>query len=252
MSKTVNDFLGFGVGDMITLSDIQTQFEYDDLNADFKIQEVRRYHEPNDFFTYSAYLCKYKGGEKEKMVMVLVRQMGADYDLLVFYLDQDGDVSEYAIHLITGKEVKADEEGDEEDTEEVDSVFDDDGFPEGGVEGGEETDEEPEEEDSTTEDLIDKFEITMNFDKPDANGDSEYDVTWDKKDAGSTFGVEFHSTDGGDDTKTIAEYFTNDENRGNPHCFIEWTGDSQKGWIEMWYGCEIKPEDIEIFRAKKI
>ncbi len=98
----------------------------------------------------------------------------------------------------------------------------------------------------TTEDLVERFEVAMDFDDADS-----VDVTWDKKDAGSTFGVETTSTEAKRDAKTLAEYFTNDETHGNPYCFIEWTGDSENGWIEIWYGCEIKPEDLEFFRTKK-
>jgi len=253
MSKTVNDFLNFGVGDMITLSDIQTQHEYDDLSADFRIHEVRTYKEPNDTFKYTCYICKYAVKDTDKLVMVRVRQVGSDYDLFVYYLDQEGDVVDFAEHLIF--KVNSTEEETEELEEDQDEVLVvDDVLVDDFVEGGEETDEEDEcdEDDSVDEDLIGRFEIILNFDDPDVDGNTESDVTWDKNDDGSTFGVQMYSTESGEDIKTLAEYFTNDETCGNPHCFIEWTGDSKKGWIEMWYGCEIRPEDLEIFKAKRM
>jgi len=240
MTKPVTDFKGFGKGDIATLSDIQTQKEYKALNADFKIIEVRTYREPNDFFNYTGYICEYKADkdseDEPQQIMILLREMGDDYDLLVFYMDQDGDVTEYD-WLIEEKEEEGDESGDEEDDGEFDDeIFDDD------------DEENDEEDDEADEDLVERFEVTMHFDGED---EDDRDVTWDKKDAGSTFGVQTHSTESGDDEKTLAEYFTND-NPENPHAFIEWTGDSEKGWIEIWYGCEIRPEDIEMFPYKKI
>lgn len=240
--KEVTNFKGFGKGDIATLSDIQTQKEFNELSSDFRIIEIRTYREPGGFFTYTGYICEYQGKDNEdepQQIMILLREMGDDYDLFVYYMDQEGDIAEYQ-DMITEKEVEeesSDEEG-EEDTVEimVDKEFEDE----------DDTAEEDEEDDSTTEDLMERFEVTLDF-----GDDGTSDVTWDKKDAGSTFGVESHSTESGSDTKTLAEYFTNDETHGNPHCLIEWTGDKKKGWIEIWYGCEIRPEDLEIFRTNK-
>ena len=53
------------------------------------------------------------------------------------------------------------------------------------------------------------------------------------------------------DYKTLAEYFTNDDTRGNPHCFVEWTGDAETGYMEIWYGCEIENTDIEVFKVNR-
>lgn len=232
MSKDVSNFKGFRKGDIATLSDIQTQKEFGDLTTDFKIIEVRTYREPNDFFHYTGYICEYQGKKEDdepQQIMILLREMEDMYDLFVYYMDQDGDVTDYAEHLIEEKEIE------DENSEEDSADLDEDNL----------YDNEEDENESITEDLKERWEVTLHFDEGDT------DVTWDKKGAGSTFGVETTSTETGDDVKTLAEYFTNDETHGNPHCFIEWTGDSKKGWIEIWYGCEIKPEDIEMFRTKK-
>ncbi len=232
MSKDVTNFKGFGKGDIITLSDIQTQKEFEELTADFKVTEVRTYREPGDFFHYTGYICVYQGksdDDEPQQVMVLLREMKEMYDLFVYYMDQDGDIKEYD-WLIEEKAVEEDKEDGEESDEDTVVVI-------------EETEEE-EEDSGTTEDLVERFEVTQHFDE----GDIE--VTWDKTEAGSTFGVETTSTEAERDTKTFAEYFTNDV-QDNPYCFIEWTGDSKNGWIEIWYGCEIKPEDLEMFRTKK-
>lgn len=253
--KAVSNFKGFGKGDIATLSDIQTQKEFGDLTADFKIIEVRTYREPGDFFLYTGYICEYQGKNEDdepQQIMILLRQMGEDYDLLVYYMDQDGDVKEYG-HLITESQLEDEDDEDEGDEEEDTVIIGesvilvDEGFDtEEDAEGDPEEDDGEEEEPTTTEDLVERFEVTLNFDDADPS-----DVTWDKKDAGSTFGVETTSTSAEKDEKTLAEYFTNDETHGNPHCLIEWTGDSENGWIEIWYGCEITPEDLEMFRTTK-
>ena len=81
--------------------------------------------------------------------------------------------------------------------------------------------------------------------------DRTADVIWDKKEAGTFFGVQTHSSDSGSDHKTTAEYITDDDNDGNPYAFLEWTGDHKKGYVEIWYGCEIRPEDVELFHTKE-
>lgn len=240
----VTNFKGFSKGDIATLGDIQTQKEFGDLTADFRIIEVRTYREPGGFFHYTGYICEYQGkGEEDEpqQIMILLREMGEMYDLFVYYMDQDGDVTEYSF-LIEEKAIEKEDE--EEDSEEEEPVVE---ILHGFSDESDTEEEEDEEESNTTEDLVERFEVTLHFDEDD----SDSDVTWDKKDAGSTFGVETTSTETERDTKTLAEYFTNDETHDNPYCFIEWTGDSKKGWIEIWYGCEIKPEDLEMFRTKK-
>ena len=116
--------------------------------------------------------------------------------------------------------------------------------------------------------------------------DETLNVNWEKKEVGSFFGVSseviteddeiqddsdidwedeenFHDEYGcieEDDYEdeypededlaivTLAEYITEDETNGNPYCFIEWAGDNNDGWLEVWYGCEISINDIEIYK----
>lgn len=199
MAKSIQEFLGYGIGDVITLSDIQTQVAYNDLNADFLIQAIRIYRYPESAFKYTAYIADYKHGtEDEKQIMLLIRQVGAEYDMRVFYLNTDGASEQFPL------------------------------FSEAG------------------DDLVDRFEVDINF------PDGDLPVTWDRQ-GDSNFCVET-TVSGSDevDCKTIAEYFTNDETKGNPHCFIEWTGEATGGYIEIWYGCDVRVEDVEIFHNHKI
>jgi hypothetical protein len=199
MAKIVKDFLGYDVGDVITLSDIQTQVEYNALSADFIIQGIRIYRHPEGAFKYTAYIANYKHGtEEERQIMLLIRQVGTDFDMRVFYLNTDGISEQYPLFSDTG------------------------------------------------EDLVDRFEVDINF------PDGDLPVTWDKQ-GDSNFGIETTVTGNNEiNCKTIAEYFTNDETKGNPHCFIEWTGDMIGGYIEIWYGCDIRVDDVEIFHNHKI
>jgi hypothetical protein len=195
----LKDFLGFKVKDIITLSDIQTQTEYSKISVDFVITEVRTYKEPSGFFTYTAYLATYKPKpDQEHNIMLLVRNVGDDFDLRVFYLNTEGPSEDFS------------------------PLF----FPD-------------------ADDLIDRFEVTIHF------SDGEVDVTWDRQ-GDTNFGIESTTTKTqGTDQKTLAEYFTNDEARGNPHCFIEWTGNKVKGYIEVWYGCDIRVEDVESLKINR-
>lgn len=217
MPKEASDFLKFKEGDIITLSDLQTQVEFNSTSADFLIKEVRTYTEPSGSFTYTGYLAAYKPGDEideQKGIMLLVRDFkDIGYDLRVYYLDQDGPVGDYEVILERKPCVsESDEEPDEEDIPEI------------------------------TVDLSDRFDNVLYLDN------EEFHVTWDKQGV-TFFGVETRSTSMKNDQKTIAEYFTDDETKGNPHCFIEWTGDEIEGWIEIWYGCDIRTEDVEMYPA---
>jgi hypothetical protein len=199
MGRNVDDFIGYEIDDIITLSDLQTQSEYGKTNVDFRITEIREYHQPEDVFNYTAYIAEYKP-DKEKdprQIMFMILQVGSEFELRVYTLSMEGTA------------------------EELDPVLDPD-----------------------KDDLIERFEVDLHFD-----GEPDLPVTWDRQ-GKSAFGIEVTSTESEDDEpdcKTIAEYFTNDEAKGNPHCFIEWTGDKDDGYIEVWYGCEIKPADVELF-----
>ncbi|MDD5649803.1 MAG: hypothetical protein PHF86_05185 [Candidatus Nanoarchaeia archaeon] len=192
--KTIKEYLGFGKNDIVTLSDLQTQTEFNMLSVDFIITEVRTYKEPSSYFTYTCYFASYKPSVgDEQTIMLMVRQIGANFDLRVFYMDSSGPSEDFV------------------------PLFD-----------------------ALKDDLIDRFNATLHF------GEDDVEVTWDRQ-GDSKFGIETKSTQSGEsDPKTIAEYFTADDSRGNPHCFIEWTGNKLGGFIEVWYGCEVRVDDVEL------
>lgn len=195
----INDFLGYGVGDIITLSDIQTQKEFNKLEVDFRIIETREYRHPENMFVYTGYIAVYQATpeDEEQQIMLLIRQVGDDFDLHVYYMDNDGP------------------------SESFEDLFVED-----------------------DDDLVDRFEVDLHFDE------ESLPVTWDRQ-GSSNFGIECNSSESEEtNVKTISEYFTNDDTRGNPYCFIEWSGDKEGGYIEIWYGCEIRESDIEIFHTK--
>jgi len=201
MTKDLKDYLGYHIGDIITLSDIQTQEEYKKTEVDFIVTEVRTYKESSGFFIYTGYIASYKPDpEHNHQIMLMIRNIGDSFDLRVFFLNSEGNSVDF------------------------ESLFSPD-----------------------KDDLIDRFNATLHFD------DSEdLEVTWDRQNT-SFFGIETTSTKiGGIDQKNIEEYFTNDETRGNPYCFIEWTGDKAEGFLEIWYGCEIRYEDVELLHPNKL
>lgn len=96
------------------------------------------------------------------------------------------------------------------------------------------------------EDLESSFQITM-FGKDG----SELPVTWVKKPAGTFFGIRF---DDGDDQgiKTIAEYGTVDECGDNPHALLDWTGDFEHGWADLWVGSIIKDFELKFYNGDEL
>lgn len=198
----LQEILNHSVGDIITLSDIQTQIEYKKTNVDFVITEKREYNHPENLFKYTAFIASYDPDKTDdieaKDIMVLVREIGNDYNLRLFYLDNCGLVENFEPLFCESED-----------------------------------------------DLIDRFEVDLHF------GDENLPVTWDKQDK-TNFGIETYSTEfESSQCKTIAEYFTNDDTKGNPHCFIEWSGDKEDGFVEMWYGCDIEIFDVDFYKTKR-
>jgi hypothetical protein len=195
----ISDVLNYGVGDILTLSDLQTQIEFKKLDVDFTIIEVRKYKHPEGVFCLTCYIASYQASPEvdAQQIMLVVRQVGGDFDLRVFYLDGDGPSDNFGGVFI-----------------------------------------------ENDEDLTDRFEVELHF------GEDHLAVTWDKQ-GQSNFGIECTSTDSEvANCKTLADYFTNDDTRGNPLCLIEWTGDKIGGYVEIWYGCEIRKNDLEMFHVK--
>jgi len=193
---TVTDFSGFRKGGIVTLSTQQIIEDFNTLSVDFEIKDVREYNEPNGSLDYTGYLL-HTHLDADLMYMLMVRRVGDDFDMLLYYLDIEGDVSEAG-----------------------EVVLSDDG-----------------------ENFKNRFETVLE----DADGNPQ-EVTWDQKGAGTFFGVNY--SDGEDEgTKTISEYFTNDECGNNPHAFLEWSGTSEQGWVEMWMGHEVSLTDVTLFNT---
>lgn len=228
------EFRNYKVGDIITLSDIQTQSEFDQMSVDFLIREVRTYKEPSGFFIYTGYIAEYQATDDKEAqtIMLLLREFDEDYDFRVFYMDTEGSSPEFE-SLFVEVDVEPEEEdgpGEEYEDGDMAEII--------------EADEHVEEDSNLSEDLVDRFEVVVYHE------DNELEITWDRQ-GDSWFGIETWSTKTEGDTKTFAEYFTNDECAGNPHCFVEWTGGIKEGWIEVWYGCDIRENDIEFFHTNK-
>jgi hypothetical protein len=75
------------VGDIITLSDLQTQIEFDSLKVDFVVDEVRHYQEPSDLFKYTGYVVHADGKPDEPPYLILIKEVGEVRDVFVYYLD---------------------------------------------------------------------------------------------------------------------------------------------------------------------
>lgn len=91
--------------------------------------------------------------------------------------------------------------------------------------------------------LLDRIEVTVHYD------DGEQDITWDIQD--QTHGVRFSDSDENEGSCTLAEYFTEDDNRNNNFCLVDWKGDEDDGEIDMWYGCNIKDTEVVIIQVEE-
>ena len=186
----IKNLLGHSKGDIMTLSDLQTIASFNATDGvDFTIEEVRIYHEPGDLFTYTGYVTE---EINDRRYMLIIRQVDDVADLLLFYLDQEGNAEEY-----------------------VDAIINEDG-----------------------DDFEQNFEVEID----------EVDVTWIKK-SSTIFGVEVEIDEEVKLPLTLCEFGTNEE-INNPIAFIEWSGDVEEGWLEMWYGCSIKEYEVEILSVK--
>jgi hypothetical protein len=195
---TINDFTGFQKGGIVSLSTSQIMVDFNQLSVDFEIKDVREYTEPNGALHYTGYLL-HSHLEADLMYMLMVRRVGTDFDMILYYLDTEGDVSEAG-------EIVLSEDG---------------------------------------ENFQERFDLALT----DGDGNTQ-EVTWDQKGSGTFFGVEFSDGESEDDaTKTITEYFTNDDCGGNPHAFLEWSGDCEHGWVELWMGHEVNLTDVQLYNA---
>jgi len=91
MPKTVDEFTGFGVGDIVTLSDFQTQTEFGQPEVDFKITAARSYRCPDDRFLLTCYILE-GPNDDEQPFMLMVKEVGDAYDLFVYFLEQQGEL----------------------------------------------------------------------------------------------------------------------------------------------------------------
>jgi hypothetical protein len=86
MIKKIADFAGFQVGDLVSLSDLQTQAEYNKLSVDFPIREVRTYSEPNGVFKYYGYVVEAPNAAHD-LYLLLIKTMKEAFEAYVFFKD---------------------------------------------------------------------------------------------------------------------------------------------------------------------
>jgi len=86
MLKKTADFAGFRVGDIITLSDLQTQTDYNKMSVDFPIREVRTYAEPNGIFKHYGYMVE-APNDAHDLYLILIRTTKDLFEPYVFCKD---------------------------------------------------------------------------------------------------------------------------------------------------------------------
>lgn len=89
---TVKDFLGFEVGDILKLSDLDTQTEFGESSVSFKIKERRKYEHDGIGFVFTGYVVQAPNKEQQDF-MLMIKEVGNVYDLLLFYMDGCGEIT---------------------------------------------------------------------------------------------------------------------------------------------------------------
>lgn len=204
MVRTVQELASYRVGDLITLSDLQTQIEASDLAKEFPITQVRKYRHPEGIFEHTGYLID---GPEDVTYMVLVKTVGQNHEIYVYYIDTEGRLYEA-------------EEGDEE-------------CPLWGL------------FDENQDELLERIEACVQF----GDGEEDYrDVSWDKQDVFNGVVIDDGETEG---VCCLGEYYTGDENDGNNYCLLDVRGNTDDGYIEVWYGTPIKDHEIDFLRIER-
>lgn len=95
---------------------------------------------------------------------------------------------------------------------------------------------------SDKQDFIDTFPCTT------PAGD---EFNWIRK-RPSMFGINttvITADDRSTDPKILIEYTASVETK-NSDALLEWSGDEKNGWLEVWYGCQVKPYEIKILEVR--
>ena len=200
MPKTIADFSGYNVGDIVTLSDMQTMEEFNKMSVDFPIVEIRLYIEPNGVFKYIVYIVE--SPTDQQHLMILIKTMSSNFEVYIFYMDTGaplykavGNQDPCPLYCLLTEDQQA---------------------------------------------LAKRIEASV------AGKTETFAVTWDQQT--ETFGVQYEDSTGIEGICTLGEYFTTDKNEGNNNfCLIDWKGDAIKGFLEIWYGCQIKDHEVKMF-----
>jgi hypothetical protein len=195
MPKTLRDFLGFNVNDLVTLSDLQTQTEYNMMTVDFAIKEVRSYVEPNGVFAYYGYMIEAPNANRDHY-LVLIKNIKDLFEIYIFFKDSGAS-------------------GPLDSQSPLLALFNENDF-------------------------VGRFEAQIT----DSSG--PHLVGWDRQIA--SFGIQFESTAESSGICSLGEYYTADQNGGNNYCLLDWKGNTTKGYVETWYGCQIQKTEIEMHR----
>ncbi len=187
-------------GDMITLSDPQTEVVMDGP-GEFEVKEKRVY--THELFKIYAYLLHAEKDEDD--VFLMVKVVEEDYDFRLYYLDHGGTQEE----LI------------------------DEGWGHWSEDG-------------------DSFAAEFTVEIPTGETEDSFEeITFKEKDFGPFYKtiLNRYTTPGEDSEElvaSIAEYETQ-EDIDNQEAFIEWTGEYNGGWVEVYYGSRIHNSQIEVY-----
>lgn len=92
MAEELSPLEGFSIGDTVQISDPITQEEFGAFQVDFRIVSVRTYADTQKGLKYLCYVLA--GDEEDEFFMLVVKETGCFYDIMLYYLDNDGHINE--------------------------------------------------------------------------------------------------------------------------------------------------------------
>jgi hypothetical protein len=227
MARELSSLDGFIKGDQVVLSDPITQEEFRASKILFEIKAVRTYASIEEDLKYTCYILR--GTSEEEFFMLVVKEAGSFYELMLYYLDNEGSLDpEYTVSYAR-RALQMEDDLDDEDEEE-------------GFEGL----EPPPAPDYTSiidiehEDFADVILVA------NREEDGVQELQWNRKE-NSHIGMTYYD-ESSRSKASICEYFTDDDNYGNDLAFITCKGDFNTGFIEIWYGYTLQNHEVELFK----
>ena len=94
----ISNLINARVGDILTLSDLQTQISEDESKKDYLVIDIRTYTEPNAVFKFTGLIFQ---DDEERDMMLLIREVDKESDYMLYYMDNEGNMGAFREYFLT-------------------------------------------------------------------------------------------------------------------------------------------------------